>query len=485
MRKAKKLYVLLGILVVLSVAVFAVSRHEEKKEEIRTSDEIILTIPTDSVTAVSWTNESGEFAFSLNEDGTWVYADDEAFPADPEKIASLLEQFEECGVAFTIENADDLGQYGLDDPICTITITTDDETYTVTLGDYSQMDSERYASIDDGNVYLLSHDPLDEFDAVLSDVILHDTIPDLTDATELTFSGEDSYTAVREEDSGKSICADDVYFVDDLPLDTSNVSSYLAALDGLTLTDYVTYNATDDELAAYGLDDPTLTVTVTYPITDDDDEDDKDTEDSETAEEGTITVHFGQNVEELADAEESGDYDDVTCYARVGDSGIVYTISGTTYDKLVSASTDDLRHAAIFTADFEEVTAMEITLDDETYTFTKQAEEDEDDKKSDDDDEEDEVTWLWDETEFDASSIQSALEAVKASEFTDDKAGSTMELRVKLTLDNESFPSLTLTFYRNGGENCLATVDGETVAYVPRSQVVSLAEAIRTITLGE
>lgn len=97
---------------------------------------------------------------------------------------------------------------------------------------------------------------------------------------------------------------------------------------------------------------------------------------------------------------------------------------------------------------------------------------------------EEETVWLWNGAEIDVSAIESALAAVKASEFTDESSGGTVELQLTLTLDNESFPELTLAFYRRGGESCLAVVNGESVALVPRSQVVSLAEAVRTITLG-
>lgn len=55
--------------------------------------------------------------------------------------------------------------------------------HTVELGDFSKMDEQRYLSIGDGKVYLVNHDPLDEFDAVLRDMILDDTTPEF-DAAE-------------------------------------------------------------------------------------------------------------------------------------------------------------------------------------------------------------------------------------------------------------------------------------------------------------
>jgi len=50
-------------------------------------------------------------------------------------------------------------------------------------------------------------------------------------------------------------------------------------------------------------------------------------------------------------------------------------------------------------------------------------------------------------------------------------------------LDNESFEAVTITLYRYDGENCLAAVDGESVALIERSQAVDLIEAVNAIVL--
>ena len=202
MRKATKLYTLLGVLLVVCIAAFAVSRYEEKKEQIKNSGEVILEIPTDSVTALSWTNESGTFSFTKDE--TWVYDEDNAFPVDEEKINDLLEQFTSFAAAFAIDDVEDYAQYGLDEPICTIHITADEESYTVELGDFSKMDEQRYVSIGDGRAYLVSHDPLDEFDSVLRDMILDDTIPEFGTVKQIAFSGEEAYT-ISYDEGGTSI----------------------------------------------------------------------------------------------------------------------------------------------------------------------------------------------------------------------------------------------------------------------------------------
>ena len=54
MNRSKKIYALLGVLLVACAATFAVARTEEHKEQIRNSDEIILELPSDSVRTLSW-----------------------------------------------------------------------------------------------------------------------------------------------------------------------------------------------------------------------------------------------------------------------------------------------------------------------------------------------------------------------------------------------------------------------------------------------
>lgn len=55
-----------------------------------------------------------------------------------------------------------------------------------------------------------------------------------------------------------------------LPLDTDKVEGYLQDIRFMDLGTYVSYNATDEEIAACGLDDPELTITVDYTDEDED-----------------------------------------------------------------------------------------------------------------------------------------------------------------------------------------------------------------------
>ena len=125
MKRSKRLYALSGVLLVICGVTFGVSRYEQRKEEIKNSDEIILELAVDDVTKLSWEYDDTKLAF--HKDETWLYDDDEAFPVSEEKINDLLGLFASFGVSFIIENVEDYGQYGLDEPTCSIHMETADE----------------------------------------------------------------------------------------------------------------------------------------------------------------------------------------------------------------------------------------------------------------------------------------------------------------------------------------------------------------------
>ena len=469
MARSKRLLILVAVLLAVCAAAFAALNWQQRQEQIAVSGQEVLTIDPDSVRSLSWTYGETTLAFTRDKEGNWSYDEDEAFPVDPEAMEELLAPFAPFSAAFVIEEVEDEGQYGLDDPACSITLVTEDQTWEIRLGDTSTVDGQRYVSFGAGTVYLAVSDPLEEYDATLRSCILNDTVPDWDQVTGLTFSGAENYEIFRQEDgSAYSYCEDDAYFTDrggdTLPLDTGRVEDYLSDLATLGLTNYVTYNATQEELEQYGLDDPELTVAVDYTGT--------DADGAETS--GTFTLHLSRDPEELAQAEEdAGDEEEtITAYARVGDSPIVYAITSLEYTDLRAASYDDLRHREVFTASFDDVTALDVTLEGETYTFTAQGEGDE-------------RTWTWEGREIDFADLQDAVESLAASEFTDERPAGQQEISLVVYLDNETFPQVEVTLYRYDGAFCLAEVDGASICLVDRSDAVDLMEAVRAVVLAD
>ena len=150
------------------------------------------------------------------------------------------------------------------------------------------------------------------------------------------------------------------------------------------------------------------------------------------------------------------------------------------------------RHAEVLSAELEDVAAIDITLEGEEYAITSALVEE--------DGEEQRVFYLGGE-EISISSLESALTALSASEFTDEESGGALEIALTATLVSDEAengestgddageeaaagPSIEIELYRVDGESCLAVVDGESFALVPRSSAVDLIEAVNAIVLG-
>ncbi len=477
MKRSKRIVVLLGVLACVCVVTLITMNYEQRKEDIKNTEAVILEIPKETVTTLSWKYDTQSFAFSR--DDSWKYDEDAAFPVNEDKINFLLDQFESFGASFVIENVEDYGQYGLDDPACTIHIGTEDSSYDVLLGNYSTMDSERYVSVGDGNVYLVKDDPMEQFEVSLSDMIQNDAAPSWSQVTSVIFSGNENYTINYTEDSTDTYCDGDVYFADrngvNKPLSTSRMQAYLNTLRDMSLADYVTYNATDEDLVSYGLDSPKLTVAVGYSYEDADGQLQKDSFVLHVG--GSVSDEDADSTADKAATDTSADGTDTTDeatpdgYVRVGDSKIVYRISGSTYKQLLSASYDDLRHEEVFSGSFDSITKMDVLLDDQLYTLTS---EEKDDGK----------VWYYNNQEIDIADVESALTALSADRFVSENADGKQEIALTLYLDNENYPEVSIQLYRHDGNDCLAVVDGEAVSLVARSQVVELAEAVNKIVLN-
>lgn len=486
MKRAKKLYILLGVLVAVCAITFGVSRYQTRQEEIKNSGEVILEVPTDSVESLSW--DVGDRSFSFHKETTegdtdsesiWIYDEDDVFPVDKTKINNLLSCFESLTAAFVIENPEDLGQYGLTDPSCTINFSDGETSYTVLLGDYSPMDSQRYVSIGDGNVYLVSEDPMEEFDVELSKMLDDDDIPYLEEegtTTSIRFSGEINYEIAYEADSDNTYRADDVYFTEQngrqVPLDSTRVSDYLHEVSFVFPDEYVTYKATDEDLAACGLDNPQLVIEADYNTED---------QDGNTVS-NSFTMSISRDPDELAKAQSSDaettsedeadtETEEITAYMRIGDSKIIYRLSGEDYETLMAAGYNDLRHTEVLPADFADIAQIDISLEGTDYTITSEGDAEE-------------RTYFYEDEELDIADLQSAMQTLTADSFTDEQPTEKEEIHLTLHLDLEGEPSAEIGLYRYDGSYCLAVVDGTPMCLVQRSYVVDLIEAVNAIVLS-
>ena len=484
MKRQKRLIALLCVLAVAVGAAVGLSLYSEEAEQIAESGEVVFELPVDEVTALSWeyTDEEGEtVSIAFTNDGGWSYDGDAAFPVDGEALTELLDYFAAMPAAFVIEDVTDYGQYGLEEPLCTIDITAGETEYEIALGDYSELDYQRYLSLGDGRAYLVNDDPMELYRLTLDDLMLDDTIPAFVDVERVAFSGADNYVIERDENGGSYRAGDGYYTENGEVLDTDSVNDFVTYIAALGLEDYYTYDATEADLAETGLDEPELTVTIDYPESGEED-----------ADMLTFTISFSRSAtdkltdwdevlaaleEESEDAEETAEPtdEDAVAYLRVGESAIIYEIGYDTFKAIMACSYDDLRHTEIFPAEVEDVASLSVTLDGGTYEFTTTPPEGAE--------AEDEGTqWYYEGEETGVTDIGTALAALSASRFDGGGASGEEEISLRATL--ASGDEIALRLYRTDGESCYAEVDGEGIGYVPRSQAVDLIEAVNAVVLG-
>ena len=164
--------------------------------------------------------------------------------------------------------------------------------------------------------------------------------------------------------------------------------------------------------------------------------------------------------------------EEITAYARVGNSQIIYRISSETYKGLTDVSYDSLRHLEVLSADFADIHQIDISLEGEVYTITSEKKDGEN-------------TWYYQEEELEIADLKNAIENLNADSFTDEKPEKKEEIGLTVYLDNENYPEIPIQIYRYDGEHCLAVVNGEPVCLIRRSDVVSLIEAVHAIVLNE
>ncbi|MGN1004492.1 MAG: DUF4340 domain-containing protein, partial [Oscillospiraceae bacterium] len=181
MKRGKKLMLLALVLVVLAGASFAALKLNPDTDADSSAGEetvSIYTVDPDSVTKLSWTY-NGETVTLMDAGDGWMYADDRNFPLDESYLDAMLDTLSEITASKTIENVEDLAQYGLEEPVCVLTVTAG-KTSEIKLGNETGLGGQRYLSLGDGSVYLVDSSLLDDFSYGLYDIIRKESIPSMS-----------------------------------------------------------------------------------------------------------------------------------------------------------------------------------------------------------------------------------------------------------------------------------------------------------------
>ena len=301
-KRGKKLLLLSLTFVLLCGAAFLTTQLSSENtvtEESSDSGVDILSLDLSTANSIHWNINDTDFSF-YKEGDNWVYSNDSTFPLDQSALDTLFAQLSPLHANSSIEAVEDLSQYGLTDAACSLTV---DDTQ-ILIGSASPMDSQRYVSIGDGNVYLVDDALYSALDHQLFDLLQLESIPTVEEYLSVSTG-----TLTLTYDNSQ-------WYADALPLDSALTEAWLENISGLVWTDCVDYKADDEQLSTYGLDSPRLCVTVSY---------------LEEGESKSFSLEVGAA---------AGTY---YSYARLGGSSMVYTIDNDYVEALMNTTAADLQ----------------------------------------------------------------------------------------------------------------------------------------------
>lgn len=473
MKRMKKLLLLLAVLVILwSATVFLTSLDLNAAEEEEDTSVIMLTLDTEQVTSLKWENLQEEALSFTKADGEWAYDGDSGFPLDEGMVETMISTLSEITATRCLEEPEDLAEYGLNEPLCIIDITAGDASYRLELGDETGLGGERYAGIGDGRVYLVDMELLDSFDYGLYDLVLEETLPDLTDAAALSIDAQTQQLDIRYlGNSGLAYSDEYVWFLKgETALDTQLTEALLARFQEFEWVECVNYRADEAALAEYGLDNPAAVVTVDYEESYRTNTDEVDADGNAVYETvvvpGTFVLEFG------------GYTNDGYCYARLGGSDMVYTIDASVSDAALYTTADTLLPDEVLLLDFDGVTAMDITLDGSTYTidFGTLTQTDDEGNTTE------KTVYYLDGEQVYLSDTIDLLENLSSSGYaTGMEPERDEEIRFVFHRDNESFPEVELSFYQYDSTSCITRLNGESTVFALRTEIAALVDEVRTV----
>lgn len=463
MKREKRLLILSGVLVICIAGAVLLSRTDFE-EKMSGTETVIVDVDSSDITYLSWNYENDEMAF-VCEDGKWSSEADDKMEVDQDLLNEIAENLSQITSEKKVEEVQSLSVYGLSNPAYNITIKTDDTTYEIAVGDESFSDGEVYISDGDEYVYLTDAGLIDDISYTLLDCVRKEEIPEMESISELTVVNNGTEEMVYKENSGYCYSDAYTYYMKDhdswVNLDNENTEETFQTLSDFSWENCVDYYAEDSELAAYGLDEPDASVSITYEPAEDEDGDTSKEEKKQKFE-----YEVGKT--------------DETCYAKLKDSDIVYTISEDVYNAAVNASYEELKPDEVILLDWDTVESIDLEFDGSIYEISMEK------------DGEGGYKYMLQDTEIDFSDVMSQLDGLTVADASEDEdipegepelKSNKEELTLTFHRSTEEYSTVELTFYQYDGSWCIAVLNGDEMNYTDRAAVVDFKEAVNSVIL--
>ena len=449
MKRARTLKILLGVLVALIIGTIVVIKIGEYRERMETYEEVVFSFDADKVERFSFSlAATAHCDLTKDKNGIWLLDKEVQYPINQELVAELLDCINNYEAKFKIVNPE-LSVYGLDRPEHTATITIGGESRTISFGDKSPIEGERYFMVGDGFVYIAKEDVAEKFEVDNNDLMAFEKFPDVKQFTGLRILGANNLEVIYKENAGYCYSDSFVYYTkvygQYMPCSSKYVESTIDAV-WKALTDYyATYDIKDEDLDTYNLREPELTVEISYL-------DENDEEHMEIVYMSPRTISGAK------------------FFHRVGSKYIIH-MNDENYDKFLNASYNTLRPSEMVLADWNTVKQVIVNIDGERATFDVQK----DGSKT---------LFFMDGEEVDLDAFSRDVNKLDYVEFLDSAELKSKEGEIKFIFDNEKWPSMTCEIYKYSGNACVIKVDGRITGTVLREDCVKVIEELNAVILG-
>lgn len=193
MNKQKRTFLILAIVLAASLAGYLwllnYNKYKSDDDSESESDSVeALSLDSSDVNSVSFLIDGQEYTFSRiksepsdsDDDEQWVCDNDTSLKINTSKVTSLLGNATSITASKKFDSDADTSDFGLDEPQNVVKLSTDDKTYTITIGEKNAMLGEYYIKVND--------------DVYLSSTTLLGTIPDSIDDMVETEDSESTET---------------------------------------------------------------------------------------------------------------------------------------------------------------------------------------------------------------------------------------------------------------------------------------------------
>jgi len=292
-KRVRRLLIVIVVLLLLVGAYFVLKNFikDDNKEEDKKDNVAVSQVGAESIVSFSYKCEDTDFKYITlirNNDKEWHYSEDEEFPINQDYVTSMAKSLSEIEAERIIlsDEADELSEYGFDNPIVSISFKEKDGTeHNYYIGNENASTENYYFRMEgDDNVYQINPDLKVMFMMGLYDLFDMEEFPKVEKSsfTEIDIRNGDKHLRVKSvvQDDAEEKISDDDYMEKEITWYAAKDNEEFKMGNQITLqamidemTEYYFFRAVDYKLdeskyKKYGFDNPLAVINVKYQVLD-------------------------------------------------------------------------------------------------------------------------------------------------------------------------------------------------------------------------